>query len=497
MASLARAPALASLVLALLAVVSCDRASPALVASGGAQAAAAALTVEVEPALGHVPRVARFRARAGSGDALAPGDLVLVRGQVGPAQLKQLAAGEPSRALAERIVPSVVWADAGALVLQPSVPLEAGAAYALASGAAMVAASVVVAGDDDAPILPRVWPPAGGSGSPAFAVWCGAEALAPFAADASLEPGGVRGRLRRGAVGDELGRACVRFEPAGDAAPPAGELAPPPAVELAGTTVLLDPRPLADDGAAASPAPRACEAREVAFGPGCATVEDDRLSVRAPGEPLLWAISGEGLDRVLATEADASFELGPLPPERAIVLDVGTMDVAGGSVLSTFLATTGPPRAHLVINEVLADPLGPEPQQEWVEIYDDGLAPASLGVFAFCDTGGCETLPGGTLEPGRYALLVNDDFVEDDGIDIPPAAGTLLVRLRHLGAGGLKNDGEPVRLIGPRGQVVSAVPSGVRPKPGRSVARVRPGAPDGAAGAFVVAEPTPGRGNGL
>ena len=33
---------------------------------------------------------------------------------------------------------------------------------------------------------------------------------------------------------------------------------------------------------------------------------------------------------------------------------------------------------HVVINEVLANPVGGEPAQEWVELYNDGRAPAVL-----------------------------------------------------------------------------------------------------------------------
>lgn len=490
-----------TLVLAVCMACSRDPAPFGAASSASASDADDVLHVELEPAFGsdgRIGRVARFRVpaeQAGAADALG---LVLVRGAVGSAQLRQLASGTLSHAFRERLVPSSVWQKGGVVFLQPRAVLDAGATYSLASGQSGLSASVTVAEDADAPPLAsRVWPPLGLSGSAAFGVWCGAQDLLPLARAASLEPRGVVGQFRRGAVTDELGRRCVRYRTAHALSDESFDsLVPPPSVDLGGRLLLLDPRPLDDDGAAARGEPAVCQSGEVAFGPGCASVEDDRLFVRAPDEPLLWAIGGEGLDLVLATAAAERFVVAPLLAEHRARLDVGTTDVVGFATRRAFSATTAAPMAHLVLTEVLADPLGPEPRQEWVEIMNDGRATAALGNYSLADTSGAEPLPPGELLPGEYALLVGDDYAADDGVDVPPAPGTQLVRLRRLSADGFKNDGEELRLLGPDGRVLSSVPATPAPKPGRSLARVRPSASDVPA-SFALVVPTPGRGNGL
>ena len=240
----------------------------------------------------------------------------------------------------------------------------------------------------------------------------------------------------------------------------------------------------------------ACALGDVELGPGCARVEDDRITVRAPDEALLWAIAGEGLDLVTAVEAGASFVVAPFTPERSVRLEVGTLDVSGGERRATFVATMAPPRPHLVLNEALADPLGAEPAQEWVEIVNDGLAPGTLAGCSFGDSGGVVPLPDVPVAPGELVLLVSDGFVADDGVDVQPVQGVRLVRLAHLGSAGLKNSGEELRLVASDGRTLSRIPAQPAPQPGRSQARSRPAAPDEPS-SFVLAAPTPGRENGL
>lgn len=493
----------APVTLLLAAFMACSR-DPApfgAASSGRAGDAIDVLRLEIEPdfgSAGRIERVVRFRVPADQAGTADAGGLVLVRGAVGLAQLRQLASGTLSHAFSERLVPSCVWQEGDVVYLQPRAALDAGATYSLASGLSGLSASVTVAEDVDASALAiRVWPPPGLSGSSSFGVWCGAQDLLPLARAASLEPRGVTGQFRRGAVTDELGRRCVRYRTAEGLPDESVEsLVPPPAIEISDGLLLLDPRPLDDDGAAARGEPAVCQPGELAFGPGCASVQDDRLFVRAPDEPLLWAIGGEGLDFVLVTAAAERFVVAPLLPEHHVRVEVGTTDVVGFATRRGFSATTAAPMAHLVLTEVLADPLGPEPHQEWVEIMNDGRAIAVLEDYSLADTSGAEPLPVGVLSPGEYALLVGEDYAADDGVDVPPAPGTRLVRMRRLSADGLKNGGEELRLLGPDGRVVSSVPATPAPKPGRSQARVRPAAPDVPA-SFALVVPTPGRGNGL
>jgi len=64
-----------------------------------------------------------------------------------------------------------------------------------------------------------------------------------------------------------------------------------------------------------------------------------------------------------------------------------------------------PPRAHLVLNEVMANPGWPEPAQEWVELYNDGAGDVvARGLRARKMLGGRVALPDAMLAPGAFAL---------------------------------------------------------------------------------------------
>ncbi len=157
-----------------------------------------------------------------------------------------------------------------------------------------------------------------------------------------------------------------------------------------------------------------------------------------------------------------------------------------------FATSTLPPSPHVILNEVLANPLGPEPQQEWVELYNDGSLPVDLDGYLLADLGGETLLPAALLAPGAFALIVNEGFVEDDGHDVAPFAGTLILRVPKLGQAGLTNAGEPLSLRDAAGAVVSRFPAGPKTKAGMSLSRRSPEAPDLSPAGFVQAAPSPG-----
>src|SRR5690606_9305627 len=110
------------------------------------------------------------------------------------------------------------------------------------------------------------------------------------------------------------------------------------------------------------------------------------------------------------------------------------------------------------LNEVMANPVGPEPQQEWVEIVNAGVAPVSVADFQLHDGGGAVELPEATLSPGQYALLVRQDYQADLGWDVMPDDDVLLLRVSALGKSGLSNSGEPLWLEHSSGLVTSRFP---------------------------------------
>jgi hypothetical protein len=458
-------------------------------------------SVHLEPAapLDAAPPVLWIRAEM----PVDPERIVLVHGHAGSAQVSQVRRGEISKTLQAALVPVVIWSEdpdggaapKGSVVIVPSEALVPGDDYTLLSGEPARATSLRVATDDPAPILARVWPPAGASATARYAVWCGDAALPPIDQAMDLAPAGPHGRIMRGVVDGDGGARCLRFEApaAPESTDPRGQ--PPPSVSDGSALFRLDPRPI-EGGAPGHPIPALdCEPTEIQFGPGCALVADDRLTVRAPAAPALWTIAGEGLDRVLVTAAGESFAVTGLAPAANTTLAVAVVDDRGESVRATLHFATLASMPHLILNEILANPLGAEPRQEWVEILNDGAMPAELGGYALIDVGGETVLPPGTLPPGAFALIVNQAFVDDDGVDPAPEPGSLVVRVPKLGHNGLSNGGEPIALVDPGGVVISRSPVGPKTKAGISLARLTPAAPDAEAGSFVLTKPSPGRPN--
>ena len=498
-----RTTVLGAVSLAVLAMLGCDprlpvvgSGTPAVLdggGGGGGSEAGLGLVITVEPAadLTAVPRVLRLHASQ-AGLALDPTRMTLLQGTLGPRQLEEVVNGTLSATLAKRVVPSLSWSEDQGEALSPEAPLAPGAVYTLVVGDTSLGVEMKVAAADPVPLLSRVWPPAGGSGTAAFAVWCGTATVPPVDVEATPEPGGLAGRIQRGAVSGGAGASCLRFEAdPGDGG--AGPTSPPPSA--GDPPVRLDPRPLVVDGPVAPAAPLACAAGEVSFGPGCVQVADDRLYGRSPAAPLLWAVTGAGADTVVVTAAGDPFVVTGLPPASDVVLDVATVDAAGRLARSVFLAVTAPPLPHVVLNEVLAFPEGPSPAEEWVEIVNDGPAKADLDGYVLLVGSDATPLPAATLAPGAFALIVGADYSAAGGPDLPPPAGTALFTRPHQGYHGLSHPRVDLYLLDAGGRTASSFPAKPKPQQGQSVARRLPSAPDGLAGSFALATPTPGRPN--
>jgi hypothetical protein len=149
------------------------------------------------------------------------------------------------------------------------------------------------------------------------------------------------------------------------------------------------------------------------------------------------------------TSFDVAVPLAALPPSSPATVVVRAVDRAGNAAESAPLAWQTPgPLPPVAITEVLANPLGPEPAQEWVELRNLGTEPVSLDGLGLADSRGADALPAATLEPGAYALVVTSAYDPANGADPPPRAGTPLLRVdARLGADGLSNGGEVTRLL--------------------------------------------------
>lgn len=485
------------LVSTLAAAVGCQPSLPSIPGSRadpGGPPSAPHVLLEPESAFESAPPVVRARIFPAADATADASRLLFVRGHVGDGHVRQVEDGDVSQALGERILPALTWPlEDGSVVIAPAQALDPGVTYGVLSGDPPLGADLHVTAEDPVPLLHHLWPPADAPAG-SFAIFCGEDDLGAPPATVELAPGDVRATASLG-VFNEVGHRCLRVDIT-DVAAPMSALPPPLLTLDDGSLVRLDPAPISLVTPVDAPPPVVpldCAPPDIPFGPGCARVTDDRLLVTTPDTPLLWAVrSRVAGETVRATRGGEPWVLHGLTPDSHADLTLVTLDAQGRAHHQSLTVFTDPPMPHVVISEVLANPLGPEPDQEWVELYNDGLAPADLTGYALGDLGGTTPLPPATLAPGAFALVVNETFLEDDEIDPVPAPGTALLRVPKLGKDGLKNDGEPLKLLDAGGQVVSRFPIAPKPKAGESVARVSPAAPDGVASSFAVSTPTPG-----
>ncbi len=467
------------------------------------------LTTEPPAELQQAPRVLRLVVRddrESVAEPLDPDSFVLIAGSISDSQLEQLQQLEPSQALSQRFVPSIAWARSpDEVVIAPTVALEPGEGYVLANGALKMAQPIEISDYDPLPMLHLVWPPAGRSHSGGEAVWCGASKLSNVAQRAELAPSRQAGFILNGITRSDPGRRCVHFElDNGGEAGTEGALPPPVLSDVSGTELArIEPHPLRSGAALTDPlAAAACELGEVSFGPGCAKVQDDRISVCSPAGAALWSVVSNGpggaAEQLVTSDNSSSFLLSGFLPQSQVSMALTVLDGSARSMSATLAAQMAAPMPHVVLNEVLANPLGPEPAQEWVELFNDGLAPANLEGYTLVDVGGLTPLPSAVLPSGGYALLVNEDFDDSGEYDTPPSSVSLLLRVSKLGKGGLNNSGEPLKLLTSDELVVSRFPATPKPKTGRSVFRKSPKTLVDQTDGFVLSEPgasTPGFSN--
>jgi hypothetical protein len=189
----------------------------------------------------------------------------------------------------------------------------------------------------------------------------------------------------------------------------------------------------------------------------------------------VWVDAGEPVEaRLRVDEADQRTTIDgagwigltiddDLDPEHTVAWSIELRDLADNHATVDGELPAGPsfvaelPRIELT--EILANPHGPEPDAEFVELRAgptgaslEGvhLADASLAevrdAWSSGDTLG-DPLPAIELAPDQLALVVGSNFGVEAGEDPqPPAATPVIVVDASLGAGGLKNAGERVTL---------------------------------------------------
>jgi hypothetical protein len=434
------------------------------------------LTVTVEPLGTSVlaPAVLRLRV-AGAFGRSNLADFRLFSGELSAYHLGRIRQREVPKTLLEREVPRATWGDGDDVLVAPTGALAAGT-VALASPELGLLAEVTV---DPAltPWLARMWPPPEQTTGGGPMIFCGAGASALEETEVLLEPARILATLRPGLGGrTTLEQDCVRLEP-GDGAPEGALLFPP--LLVAG--VALEPLPLVV--ASLPGTDPACEPAELSIGPGCAVVQDDRVRIRARSASSLWLLR-EPEERLSVLAPGRSLVVRGLEPGRPSRLRATVFDLGGAREDVDVEVLAAPAMPHVVIHEVLANPVGPERTSEWIELVNDGMASVQVGGFELRDATGVAVLPDALLEPGELALVVADGFAPDPELDVVAPASVRRLVVPALGSGGLANGGEPLRLVEHGGRVLSRFPAMAASRPGVSVARVAPDAPDGEPGAF-------------
>jgi hypothetical protein len=441
---------------------------------GGASAAGSELGVrlstEPQAELDAAPAVLRLRAELAGSAVLEPGDVQVYHGELSAYHLGRVERADLPSTLVERRVPTVSWVaqDPPALVIAPAVALAPGERYSVISVVRGLLGVITVREQPSMPLLSRIWPPLDQGCGAEHVVYCGSGISLLEPVSVRLDPGGLGARLVPGVDRDAtLQSRCTHLQLL-EAAAEGSVYLPPPAV----AQVALDPAPLRTT-ACDRPARMPCEAGSIQLSVGCARVQDDRLVILGPPAPTFWIV-GTDPPTVQALPASGRLVVRGLLPDSEQPLEVSVVDLAGRIETSTQWVSTTAPRAHVVINELLANAVGPEPDREWVELYNDGAVATELEGWTLEDNGGVAVLPRHLLGPGAYALVVNEGFAADAEVDIAPAPGTSVLEVPKLGKQGLSNAGELLRLRAPDGSVLSRFPPIAQRQGGTSAARVHP-----------------------
>jgi len=206
---------------------------------------------------------------------------------------------------------------------------------------------------------------------------------------------------------------------------------------------------------------------------GCVEVRDDRLVITGPDYPTLWLLSGDAQGAAWLGPRERGVVTG-LAPSSELNLDVRVFADSSATVSTQLRVHTAEPAPHVVVNEVMANPIGVEPAQEWVELYNDGASVVDLTGWRFGDDEAERDIPAASIQPGAYLLLVNETFSLAAAPEIVPDANVPLLRMPLLGKAGLSNTGETLHLSDEFGIVHSRFPSKPKPTAGASVARRAP-----------------------
>ncbi|MBK8173502.1 MAG: lamin tail domain-containing protein [Sandaracinaceae bacterium] len=473
----------------------------------------------------NVPRRAAFRVSFSAPALNAEAAVFLMRGEGDELLLQDLGESPLRAESAERVVPCQLSVDGSAVELRPRQPLVPGVALVLVvakwlrsvdgvplNGGVVSYPVRVSTSPEDGAVLTDTWPASGSSNVPlrlpfaalrfdgqvtniehgiALRTESGAD-LAAFSHVSSCEQLGYRGGF------------CVVLA-ISDALPTNTRLS------LAINESLLDGTGAAFDAeetlfttaTAEVDAPLtftipSCALDEQASELGCLLTDDTQvvLRARASAPVRAWLSLGSFEDHQISPRGELELRLLPLPPGAGLVAQLRTVDLGGNVAMFDVPFATTEALAALAITEVRADPLGPEPQQEYVELYNYGEAALDIAGFSLSDRPDAE---GDVFEASfriaarTRALVVTDDFDPTAPDDVAVPAGVPLIRIgTSLGSGGITNRGEPLYLRDASMHRLSAAPALAVAHPGACIVRHTTSMRDGSLASFEEGPCSPG-----
>lgn len=220
-----------------------------------------------------------------------------------------------------------------------------------------------------------------------------------------------------------------------------------------------------------------CSLDELPVDGACALRFDRSIRLRARASSPVRArlVAGSASLATSAPRGDFSFDVVGLEPGATVTLSLTLFGLDGATARADWTLRTESSLSPIFITEVRADPAGPEPAQEYVEVHNASDAPVDLTGFRITDDDmrAGDAIASPAVLPARgYALLVPAGFDPDGPGDDPVPPGTPLFRAdASLGSGGLANQGEPLYLRDASGRRISAAPA--RPAPAEGVCIVR------------------------
>jgi hypothetical protein len=206
---------------------------------------------------------------------------------------------------------------------------------------------------------------------------------------------------------------------------------------------------------------------------GCALTLDQRISLRlALDEAALVTLEGPERLGAIAVAEEIALSISGLAPNANVPLLLTLRDLAGNARKLPFTLRTREPLASVAIDEVRADPVGREPQQEYVELLNFGDQPIELKGFTLTDDAherGVTLDQSFQLAPGERALVVGPGFDPNDTSD-----GLLPKGVRRVSAAqplSLRNTGVSLFLRDALGHRVSSAPALAPARAGACIAR--------------------------